>query len=166
MNKSMNQEREAFEAWRLEKFCGGQERLKKCSNAPDVYYYAAERESWKAWQEAVKFATTRPAQPEQEPFWYAVVSEQAPSINSAIRRLDVAQEFADSKRERWPDTRVVPLYAAPIAQAAPQPEQSGLVAALEQFADDSNWCYDTCNISRDVAKDALASYRSTQGGDA
>lgn len=64
----------------------------------------------------------RPAQteqqPEQEPFWYAVVSEQAPTINSAIKRLDVAQEFADSKRERWPDTRVVPLYTAS------QPEQS------------------------------------------
>lgn len=59
-------------------------------------------------------------QPEQEPFWYAVVSEQAPTINSAIKRLDVAQEFADSKREHWPDTRVVPLYAAPIAQTAPQ----------------------------------------------
>jgi len=53
-----------------------------------------------------------------------------------------------------------------LRQAAQQPEQSGLEVALEQFADDSNWCYDTCNISRDVAKDALASYRSTQGGDA
>ena len=58
------------------------------------------------------------------------------------------------------------VYAAPIAQTATQPERCGLVAALEQFADDSNWCYDTCNISRDVAKDALASYRPTQGGDA
>lgn len=53
-----------------------------------------------------------------------------------------------------------------LEQTAPQPERGGLVAALEQFADDSNCCYDTCNISRDVAKDALASYRSTQGGDA
>ncbi|WP_425915994.1 hypothetical protein [Pseudomonas sp. GWSMS-1] len=42
-------ERVAFEAWRLEKFCGGVERLKKCSNAPDVYYYTAEQEAWMAW---------------------------------------------------------------------------------------------------------------------
>lgn len=57
-------EREAFEAWRLEKFCGGTERLKKCSNAPDVYYYAAEQEAWKTWRAAL---ATRPAQTEQQP---------------------------------------------------------------------------------------------------
>lgn len=66
-------------------------------------------------------------QPGQEPFWYAVVSEQAPTINSAIKRLDVAQEFADSKRERWPDTRVVPLYTAP------QPDRAGCGAALDSI---------------------------------
>lgn len=43
-------ERAAFEAWRLEKFCAGVERLKKCSNAPDVYYYSAEQEAWKVWK--------------------------------------------------------------------------------------------------------------------
>lgn len=48
--KKMDAERAAFEAWRLEKFCGGAERLKKCSNAPDVYYYSAEQEAWKVWQ--------------------------------------------------------------------------------------------------------------------
>ena len=68
------------------------------------------------------YGAPEPQQPEQEPFWYAVVSEQAPTINSAIKRLDVAQEFADSKRERWPDTRVVPLYTTP------QSEQNGLDA--------------------------------------
>jgi len=66
-------------------------------------------------------------QTEQEPFWYAVVSEQAPSINSAIKRLEVAQEFADSKRERWPDTRVVPLYTTP------QPEQSGWIGVEDRL---------------------------------
>jgi hypothetical protein len=81
--------------------------------------------SWVWFQRGAAWQRNRPAQTEQQPFWYAVVSEQAPSINSAIRRLDAAQEFADSKRERWPDTRVVPLYAAPIAQTAPQPEKSG-----------------------------------------
>lgn len=42
--------RAEFEAWRLANFCGGVERLKKCSNAPDVYYYTAEQEAWTAWQ--------------------------------------------------------------------------------------------------------------------
>lgn len=42
--------REEFEAWRLAKFCGGEERLKKCSNAPDVYYYTSEQAAWQAWQ--------------------------------------------------------------------------------------------------------------------
>lgn len=46
----MDKVREQFEAWRLAKFCGGEERLKKCSNAPDVYYYTSEQEAWKAWQ--------------------------------------------------------------------------------------------------------------------
>jgi hypothetical protein len=45
--------RKAFEAWRLAKFCGGDERLKKCSNAPDVYYHAAEQEAWKVWSAAL-----------------------------------------------------------------------------------------------------------------
>lgn len=53
-------EREAFEAWRLEKFCGGAERLKKCSNAPEVYYYAAEQEAWKTWRQAWRASLAAP----------------------------------------------------------------------------------------------------------
>jgi len=40
-------------------------------------------------------------------------------------------------------------------------EVERLRKALEQFADDGNWCYDTCNISRDVAKDALVAKDET-----
>lgn len=47
MSESM---REEFEEWRIDKFCGGGDRLKKCSNAPDVYYYTAEQEAWITWQ--------------------------------------------------------------------------------------------------------------------
>ena len=47
MSESM---REDFEVWRIDKFCGGGDRLKKCSNAPDVYYYTAEQEAWITWQ--------------------------------------------------------------------------------------------------------------------
>ena len=52
------------------------------------------------------------------------------------------------------------VNAAPIAQTE-QPEQSGLVEALEQFADNGKWRYDTCNISRGVAKDALVAKDET-----
>ncbi|OEO24026.1 hypothetical protein AX279_19525 [Pseudomonas sp. J237] len=53
MEELIEARRKAFEAWRLAKFCGGDERLKKCSNAPDVYYYAAEQEAWKVWSAAL-----------------------------------------------------------------------------------------------------------------
>lgn len=44
---------------------------------------------------------------------------------------------------------------------AAKAEVERLRKALEQFADDGNWCYDTCNISRDVAKDALVAKDET-----
>lgn len=261
MNRPMEQEREAFEAWRLEKFCGGTERLRKCSNAPDVYYFTAEQEAWKVWQ-ARAALTASPAQPEQQPeltVWEGAMPESNGKSNFTAVLMRKGADLFDGisggmtiARSECPDRVRYEAdcvrwligelakepciidydadkhsgYAAPIAQTdpwapsgadydraihhnpdakawadlfvetfpgladkhdlmigwfanammamhdhlarkpAPQPEQSGLVAALEQFADDSNWCYDTCNISRDVAKDALASYRSTQGGDA
>lgn len=30
-----------------------------------------------------------------------------------------------------------------------------LMNALKQYADDSNWCYDTCEIGRGIAQDAI-----------
>lgn len=264
MNRPMEQEREAFEAWRLEKFCGGTERLRKCSNAPDVYYFTAEQEAWKVWQAraALTASPAQPEQPEQQPeltVWEGAMPESNGKSNFTAVLMRKGADLFDGisggmtiARSECPDRVRYEAdcvrwligelakepciidydadkhsgYAAPIAQTdpwapsgadydraihhnpdakawadlfvetfpgladkhdlmigwfanammamhdhlarkpAPQPEQSGLVAALEQFADDSNWCYDTCNISRDVAKDALASYRSTQGGDA
>lgn len=47
-------------------------------------------------------------------------------------------------------------YVMHADYVALEAECSRLRAALGQYADDNNWCYDTCNISRDVAKDALA----------
>lgn len=46
MNEKM---REEFEAWYLDRFCGGPERLKRCSNAPDVYYFTGVQSIWVAW---------------------------------------------------------------------------------------------------------------------
>lgn len=43
-------------------------------------------------------------------------------------------------------------------------DPSVLVEALEQYADDRSWCYDTCNLGRTVAKDALAAYRKQGSG--
>lgn len=42
--------REEFEAWRLSVFCGGENRLNKCANAPDVYYYTEVQSAWVDWQ--------------------------------------------------------------------------------------------------------------------
>lgn len=52
---------------------------------------------------------------------------------------------------------LINLRGLPAAQ-----DLAALVEALEQFANDDNWCYDTCNISRDIAKDALAAHRAQQ----
>ena len=46
----MSSSRGQFEAWHLSKFCGGPERLKRCTNADEVYYFTATQEAWVAWQ--------------------------------------------------------------------------------------------------------------------
>lgn len=53
MDAIIEARRKAFEAWRLDKFCGGIERLEKCINAPDVYYFTAEQDAWRAWNAAL-----------------------------------------------------------------------------------------------------------------
>jgi hypothetical protein len=53
-----------------------------------------------------------------EAFWHAVVSKQAPVVDKAIRRLDVAEDYAAQCRPHYPGVEVVPLYRAtpPAAQ--------------------------------------------------
>ncbi|CAJ0693051.1 hypothetical protein [Ralstonia mannitolilytica] len=58
------------------------------------------------------------AQADAGPFWHAVVSKSAPVIDKAIRRLDVAEEYADKCRENYPDVTVVPLYTHSSLPAA------------------------------------------------
>lgn len=52
-----------------------------------------------------------------EPAWYAVTSLRAPCIDKVIRRLDVAEEYADKQREVWTDVEIVPLYTQPVPVA-------------------------------------------------
>lgn len=42
--------RDQFEAWYLNKFCGGQARLFRCVNADQIYYFAEVQSRWDAWQ--------------------------------------------------------------------------------------------------------------------
>ena len=78
-------ERSAFEAWRLATFCGGDERLKKCSNAPDVYYYTAEQEAWKVWQARARLNASRDvAQPELA-VWCGAMPESNGKSNYTAR---------------------------------------------------------------------------------
>lgn len=42
--------RDEFEAWYLDKFCGGQARLFRCVNADQIYYFAEVQSRWDAWQ--------------------------------------------------------------------------------------------------------------------
>jgi hypothetical protein len=55
-------------------------------------------------------------QSKAEPFWHAVVSKRSPIYNKAIRRDDVAEEYAAQCREQGcRDAEVVPLFRAPPA---------------------------------------------------
>lgn len=48
-----------------------------------------------------------------EPFWYAVVSRKDPVVNKAVRRADVAEEYAQRCRANgYTGVEVVPLYTA------------------------------------------------------
>lgn len=113
-------EREAFEAWWLEKFCGGTERLRKCINAPDFYYYTAEQEAWKVWQ--ARAALARPTQTEQHPIYQ-------------IRPRENVRDWLDTNADGYRAAKAMAsmevrmLYAAPIAHTAPS-EVENLKAQL------------------------------------
>jgi hypothetical protein len=52
--------------------------------------------------------------PWPEPFWHVVVADEAPVINKAIRRADLAEEYAQNCRENgYRRVEVVPLYRHP-----------------------------------------------------
>lgn len=64
------------------------------------------------------------AEQPQQPFWYAVVSDEVPVINKAIKRADVAEEYAQNCRENgYQRVEVVPLYRRLAALEQPSPAQ-------------------------------------------
>ncbi|WP_236232927.1 hypothetical protein, partial [Pseudomonas tohonis] len=64
----------------------------------------------------------------QEPFWYAVISERAPVIDKAIRREDVAMEYAEKASATYYGVEVVPLYRL-------QPQQPDAVSVPRELAE-------------------------------
>ncbi|MBO2925964.1 hypothetical protein [Metapseudomonas otitidis] len=81
---------------------------------------AAERDQLRAKLEAIMG---------QEPFWYAVISERAPVIDKAIRREDVAMEYAEKASATYYGVEVVPLYRLP-----PQQPDAVSVPGVHEFA--------------------------------
>ena len=75
------------------------------------------------------------AAPVQEPFWHAVVSEQAPVVDKAIRRLDIAEEYAAQCRPHYPGVEVVSLYRAtpPAHPAVQEPVTKSFMVHLYNF---------------------------------
>lgn len=67
---------------------------------------------------------------EQEAFWHAVVSDIAPVVNKAIRRLDVAEEYAEKCSENYRGVRVVPLYTTPQPSPAPSQQAEQVVGTV------------------------------------
>lgn len=73
-----------------------------------------------------------------EAFWHAVVSESCPVINKAIRREDVAEEYASKCRdEGYRDIEVVPLYRA-TPSALPAQAVGVVTDAMRKAFDDRN----------------------------
>lgn len=107
-------EREAFEAW-LPRPWSSDTRFDEEGEL--VYAEDWVQGAWIGWQAA---RATRPAQPEQQPIGW--VTEDYLTDKSATT---YSHFVADRWRAKgWP---VSEIYAAPIVQTAPQPEQSGLV---------------------------------------
>jgi hypothetical protein len=85
----------------------------------------------RTWDHLIVYATNKAAQPVAgEPVWYAVTSKQAPIIDKAIRRLDVAQEYADKCSETYQGVEVIPLYTAAPAPVGLVPLTAAQVSAI------------------------------------
>ncbi|RMH97309.1 hypothetical protein EA795_19210 [Stutzerimonas nitrititolerans] len=152
-------EREAFEAhMRL----GGYSNPEKHH---DGSYVSSAMELW--WQ-GWKARATRPAQTEQQP------STTQQVLDLILEECRYWQGRDEARRGGfaclYAKAKEIADNAAPIAQTAPQPEQSGLVEALEEIAagEKTVWRDDHFEVENDmaidypgIAKAALDAYRAT-----
>lgn len=83
-NKMRDISREQFEAWYLEKHCGGIDRVKTCSNAPDTYYYTDTQTKWVAWQASREAVAVE--LPSFEGYKDHIVRELQAAFSGAIER--------------------------------------------------------------------------------
>lgn len=159
MTKHNDQERALFEAWRLDKFCGGTERLKKCSNAPDVYYYTAEQEAWKVWEARAQLPTAGgavsegwklvPINPTDEMVKAAI---DTPCVDSGSDAHDEPQDYRN-------------MYSAMLA-AAPHPVSGEQKPVLwcdpEALDSDDRWVRASRRQSEVVSVPLYAAPRAAQ----
>ena len=151
MNTEM--ERQAFEAhMRL----GGYSNPEKHQ---DGSYVSSAMELW--WQ-GWKARATHPAQTEQQP-----VGHQFQDREGVWKQFMSERHYEDTLADgTWP---IRAIYAAPIAQTAPQPEQSGLVEAAGAVIRAADWWSENEDSPKSAlihfarATDALRAALSAQG---
>lgn len=84
--------REEFEAWYLDKYCGGEERLKRCSNDNDTYYFCGVQAMWTPWKASREAAQATIAQ-------HAQMIEHLRSGPAPLyTAVDMANAAADGRR--------------------------------------------------------------------
>lgn len=99
-------------------------------------------------------AAEGPPQVAAEPFWHAVVSVKSPVIDKAIRRADVAEEYADRYRsEGFYDVQVVPLYRH--GQAATWQQRALDAGFVYGRAPDDHWVEATVEQATALLQDVL-----------
>lgn len=99
-------------------------------------------------------AAEGPPQVAAEPFWHAVVSVKSPVIDKAIRRADVAEEYADRYRsEGFYDVQVVPLYRH--GQAATWQQRALDAGFVYGRAPDDHWVEATVEQAVALLQDVL-----------
>ena len=94
----------------------------------------------------------------------SAVTAERDRLGFALQRTEQARAGWEENAELLEKQRDAAEKAADTYRAERdqlRAEVEALRKALEQFADDENWCYDTCNISRSVAKDALVAKDET-----
>lgn len=158
-------ERDAFREFHLKEF-GCEPQIDDSS----AEFRLTHANRWKVWLARA----TRPAQTEQHPAfpvdseaWLQEWARGKFTYTGAYKPRVLGQLYGntDWALARALHSAIVSQLHAPIAQTAPQPEQSGLVEALEEIASGLQ-----AEFAWEVAEQALAAYRaalSAQGaGDA